>query len=227
MSEKGNGRSAAAYLRTSSAANVGEDKDSQVRQRQAITSYAGRAGIAIVAEYYDAAVSGADPIEQRPGFAALLDHIEGNGVRTVIVEDASRFARDLITQELGILALIARGVTVLTATGEDLTQTDDPMKKAMRQIAGVFAELEKARLVSKLKAARDRKRASVGKCEGRKGLAELQPEAVALAKRLHRRSPKTGKRRSLRTIAAELAAAGHVNTKGKPFGPESVRAMLA
>jgi DNA invertase Pin-like site-specific DNA recombinase len=69
-------------------------------------------------------VSGADPIEQRPGFAALLDHIEGNGVRTVVVEDASRFARDLITQELGILALIARGVTVLTATGRGRPSSD-------------------------------------------------------------------------------------------------------
>jgi hypothetical protein len=42
------------------------------------------------------------PIETRPGFASLLDRIEGNGVRTVIVEDASRFARKLVTQELGI-----------------------------------------------------------------------------------------------------------------------------
>jgi putative restriction endonuclease len=31
----------------------------------------------------------------------LLDRIEGSRVRTVIVEDASRFARDLVTQELG------------------------------------------------------------------------------------------------------------------------------
>ena len=38
-----------------------------------------------------------DPIQDRPGFAALLDRIEGNGVRTVIVEDASRFARDPAT----------------------------------------------------------------------------------------------------------------------------------
>jgi DNA invertase Pin-like site-specific DNA recombinase len=51
--------------------------------------------------YYDAAVSGADPIEGREGFARLLDRIEGNGVSTVIVEDASRFARDLVVQELG------------------------------------------------------------------------------------------------------------------------------
>jgi DNA invertase Pin-like site-specific DNA recombinase len=38
----------------------------------------------------------------------------------------------------------------------------------MRQIAGVFAQLEKSGLVAKLKAARDRKRASGAK--GRPGL---------------------------------------------------------
>jgi hypothetical protein len=93
-----------------------------------------------------------------PGFPALLDRIEGNGVRTVIVEDASRFARDLVTQELGILALIGRGVRVLTSSGDNLTNTDDPFKIAMRQIAGAFAQLEKARLVAKLGSARERLR---------------------------------------------------------------------
>jgi Resolvase, N terminal domain len=44
-------------------------------------------------------VSGADPIEARPGFSALLDRLETNGVRTVVVEDASRFARDLVAQD--------------------------------------------------------------------------------------------------------------------------------
>lgn len=48
---------------------------------------------------------GLTPIESRAGFAALLDRIEGNGVRTVIVEDASRFARELMTQELGIFGV--------------------------------------------------------------------------------------------------------------------------
>jgi hypothetical protein len=69
-----------------------------------------------------------DPIQGRPGFAALLDRIEGNGVRTVIVEDASRFARELMTQELGLLALIKRGVRVVTASGDDLTDTSDPSR---------------------------------------------------------------------------------------------------
>ena len=119
-----------------------------------------------------------DWYKTRPGFAALLDRIEGNGVRTVIVEDASRFARELVTQELGILALIKRGVRVLTASGDDLTDSSDPSRKMMRQIAGSFAEYEKARLVAKLKAARERKRLATGKCEGRKSHAEMSPEMV-------------------------------------------------
>src|SRR5215212_3276277 len=159
---------AVAYLRTSSAANVGADKDSDKRQRDAIAAFAKRAGFAIVDEFYDPAVSGADPIETRPGFAALLDRIESNGVRTVLVEDASRFARDLVTQELGILALIRRGVRVLTANGDDPTDSSDPSRMMMRQIAGAFHEYEKARLVAKLRAARERRRAATGKCEGRK-----------------------------------------------------------
>ena len=109
-----------------------------------------------MAVFYDAAVSGADPIETRAGFAGLVDRIEGNGVRTVIVEDASRFARELMAQELGITLLISRGVQLLTASGDDLTASDDPTRKMMRQNAGAFAEYETARLVSKLRHARER-----------------------------------------------------------------------
>ena len=186
MASNGKKVEVVAYIRTSSAANVGADKDSEKRQRAAIEGYAKRAGFALVGEFNDAAVSGADPIETRPGFAALLDRIEGNGVRTVIVEDASRFARELVTQELGILALIKRGVRVLTANGDDLTDSSDPSRKMMRQIAGSFAEYEKARLVAKLKAARERKRLTTGKCEGRKSHAEINPEMVQIAKGLRR-----------------------------------------
>jgi acyl-CoA synthetase (AMP-forming)/AMP-acid ligase II len=70
---------AIAYMCTSSATNVGEGKDSEARQRKAIESYAKSAGAVIVDWFYDAAVSGADPIETRPGFTAALARIAGNG----------------------------------------------------------------------------------------------------------------------------------------------------
>jgi DNA invertase Pin-like site-specific DNA recombinase len=225
MARQGKSVPAVAYLRTSSAANVGGDKDSDKRQRAAIAAFAKRAGFALVGEYYDAAVSGADPIEQRKGFAELLDRIEDNGVRTVIVEDASRFARELMTQELGILALLERGVRVLTANGDDLTDSTDPSRKMMRQIAGAFHEYEKARLVAKLRAARERKRASGVKVEGRRSHAELNPDLVALARQLRRKRPKGGQR-SLRGISRELAERGYLNQLGKPFSAASVASML-
>ena len=77
---------AIAYLRTSSAANVGADKDSDTRQRQAIAGFAKRAGFDLVGEFYDAAVSGKDPIEGRPGFKALLERVVGIGTAVTPIE---------------------------------------------------------------------------------------------------------------------------------------------
>jgi hypothetical protein len=96
----------------------------------------------------------------------------------------------------------------------------------VRQILGAVAQFEKAALVAKLKGARERVRRSRGKCEGRKTHKEQNPEAVALAKRLRRASPKTGERMSLRRISGELAAAGYVNERGREFNPNSVKSMI-
>lgn len=49
-----------AYLRTSSAANIGEDKDSGQRQLQAIETYAARVGVVLAGTYHDEAVKGSD-----------------------------------------------------------------------------------------------------------------------------------------------------------------------
>jgi DNA invertase Pin-like site-specific DNA recombinase len=213
---------ALAYLRTSSAANVGGDSD--VRQRLAIEAYAKAHGIEIVQEFYDAAVSGADPVETRPGFSAMLDRIEGNGVRMVVVEDASRFARDLVAQELGVLVMQQRGVRVVTAGGDDLTDTTDPTRIMMRQIAGAFAQYEKARLVGKLRAARDRKSAAEGKrIEGRKGFAGHQPEIFDALRDIRAEMPGA----TLRVLADELAARGFVTTAGKVFAANQVNRLLA
>jgi Resolvase, N terminal domain len=84
---------AVAYLRTSSAANVGDGKDSAARQRAAIRAHAAAHGLELVGAFHDAAVSGADPIGDRPGFAALLAAATAAGAGTILVESASRFAR--------------------------------------------------------------------------------------------------------------------------------------
>jgi hypothetical protein len=97
----------------------------------------------------------------------------------------------------------------------------------MRQIAGAFAQYEKARLVAKLKGARDRKSAERGRrVEGRKGYAELNPALVRTARRLARKNPRTGEKRSLREIAAELERLGYVNGKGRRFDAAQVARLI-
>ena len=86
--------------------------------------------------------------------------------------------------------------------------------------AGSFAQLEKARLVAKLKAARDRKREATGRCEGRKSYADAMPATVALAKQLHADGL------SYRKISAELAVQGHVTGSGKHHVASAVQKML-
>ena len=102
-------KTAVAYYRTSSATNVGSDKDSLKRQKEAVHSYAKQNKIKIVHEYYDAAVSGADPIDAREGFSDMLAYMSGNGAKTILVENASRFARDLTVQLTGHSKLLELG----------------------------------------------------------------------------------------------------------------------
>ncbi len=219
-------RKAVAYLRTSSAANVGADKDSDKRQRAAIAAFAKSAGYEIVGEYYDAAVSGADPIDQRPGFAEMLRRVVSNGAKTIIVESPDRFARDLIVQLTGHDLLKAQGIVLVPTTAPDFFTDDTPTAVLIRQVLGAVAQFDKATTVAKLAAARKRKKAATGRCEGRKPLAETMPDVVVLARQLRRKRPKGGQR-SLREISAELAAAGHVNERGRAYNPKSVASMLA
>lgn len=225
---------AVAYLRTSSAANVGADKDSEKRQRAAIEAFAKAASYELVGSYYDEAVSGADHVTARPGFTAMLERIAGNGVRTIIVETANRFARDLIVQETGYAMLKERGVDLIAADKPDAFLDDTPTANLIRQVLGAVSQFEKAMIVTKLKGARDRKRASLAKVakpgvkvkvEGRKNYAELNPKMVELAKTLHR-YPINGRRRSLRDIASELAAAGYITGNGKPYAAAAITKMI-
>ena len=153
-------KKAVAYLRTSSATNVGAEKDSHKRQRQAIEAYAKTAGYSIIATFYDSAVSGADPVGARPGFAEMLERLLANGAKTIIVESPDRFARDLMVQLTGHDMLKVRGVTLIAASSPMHFIEDTPTARLVRQVLGAIAEFDKTTLVAKLAAARRRKRAN-------------------------------------------------------------------
>ena len=56
----------------------------------------------------------------------MLAVIAGNGVRTIIVETASRFARDLIVQETGYQYLRDLGITLIAADDPDTFTAETP-----------------------------------------------------------------------------------------------------
>jgi DNA invertase Pin-like site-specific DNA recombinase len=214
-----------AYLRTSSAANIGDDKDSGRRQFAAIESCAKRAGVSVVGTYYDEAVRGSDAVDSRPGFAAMLEALEANGTKIIVVETANRFARDLMVQEVGFAMLRERGIDLIAADSPSSFLDDTPTARLIRQVLGAVAEFEKAMIVAKPKGARDRKRRTGVKVEGRKSIAERNPETVELARKLARGRPKGGKR-SLREISATLAEAGHVTKNGNRYAATAIKLML-
>ena len=198
-------------------------KDSLKRQREAVLSYAKAQRIKIAQEFYDPAVSGADPIQDRPGFGDLLQYVTGNGARIVLTETASRFARDLAVQIAGHDLLKARDIELIPVDAPDFFTDETPTAVMVRQTLGAVSEFEKASLVQKLRKARERKKAETGHCEGR---PSVPSEVVKQAKRLRRKNSRTGKRRSLRKVAKELAELGYLAVSGKPFGPESIKRML-
>ena len=218
---------AIAYLRTSSAANVGADKDSEKRQRAAIAAFAKAHSYEVVDSFYDAAVPGADPVGDRPGFKDVMDRIAGNSVRVIIVESPDRFARDLAVQIAGHDYLKGLGIALLPTSAPDFFAEDTPTAVLVRQVLGAIAQFEKASLVAKMKAARDRKRAKTGeKVGGRGSYSEDRPEVVKLAHKLARRRRK-GERLSLREISTALADTGHTSSTGSPFTATSVQRMLS
>jgi DNA invertase Pin-like site-specific DNA recombinase len=219
--EKRQRKSAFGYTRTSSATNLGEDKDSVPRQRRAIQGYANRAGYKIAAWYDDGDVKGADPIDTRPGFTALLEAIAANGCRTIVVETANRFARDLVVQETGYQRLKADGIELIAADSPEAFTDDTPTAVLIRQILGAVAQFDKAQTVAKLRGAREKQRAKHGKCEGRKSWAERSPAAVEAARSL------AAEGCSLREIAARLAAMGHVAKSGKGISASRIASMLS
>ena len=103
------------------------------------------------------------------------------------------------------------------------------MKKALIQIQGIFAELDKSLLVRKLRKAREMKRQQVGKCEGRKGYLETDKgkELLALIRKLRRKPRTKGKRRmTFEKVAHRLNEMGYRGANGNIFTDNNVRAIL-
>ena len=114
----------------------------------AIDAFAQAAGFEIVDQFYDEAVSGADPVTDRKGFAEMLERLLSNGARTIIVESPDRFARDLMEQLAGHDMLKAKGIALIAASAPTFFVEDTPTAVLVRQVLGAVAQFDKATTVA-------------------------------------------------------------------------------
>jgi DNA invertase Pin-like site-specific DNA recombinase len=213
-----------AYLRVSGKGQVSGDGFN--RQLETIQSFCKQSDHTIDRVFQEQ-VSGTKDEADRPQFTEMVTAILKNGVDTIIVESLDRLAREYRIQEQFLIYLASKNIHLITAnTGENVTKaiTDDPMKKALVQIQGVFAELDKSLLVKKLRKARERKRASGERCEGVKPVYTDGGEGVEVLKEIRklRRKRKGQKRMTFEKIAERLNEEGRRNAKGGLFNGASV-----
>lgn len=183
---------AVAYVRVSTDEQV-TSRAGLEAQRAAIEAESCRRGWAVVDWYADEGVSGSKCIEARPGLTAAIEAIEDAKASVLMVAKTDRVARGLRT----LLDVIDRtecaGGAVVSVDGT--IDTSSAAGRFQTQIMGSVAELERALVSDRTKAALAVKRAE-GVRLGRP--STLPSEIVTRIVKAKARGA------SLRTIAAEL-----------------------
>jgi DNA invertase Pin-like site-specific DNA recombinase len=173
---------AAAYERCSGKASL--FGDTWERQITAIRECARSQGYEVLYEFQEKAVPGKTDADERPAFQEMIATLLENGCRTIIVESLDRLAREYRIQEQLIIYIASKGLTLISAnTGENVTEAmmGDPMRRALVQIQGILAELDKNMIVAKLRKARERKRKAGARCEGRRPYGSRPGEQLGLS----------------------------------------------
>ena len=145
---------------------------------------------------------------------------------TILCENASRFARDVIVQELGYRELKKLNLQLIPVDAPDYFTGDSPSLNMIRQILGAVSEFEKSNLVSKLRGARERIKLRDGKCEGRKNLEEiLSKGAFATMMKIIKRLREQNK--SYASIAGVLADKGYSQpSTGNPYNRSQIMRLI-
>ena len=232
-----------AYLRVSTDLQAEKGLGLHVQER-GIKAWAKKEGHKIVLWTRDEGISGSNGVDTRVGLldalAALSDCRQPSARRTgeaegLVVYRLDRLARALTIQETTLATIWAMGGSAFSVDIGEVAKDDpdDPMKTALRQMIGVFAELERGMINARLRAGRKLKAERGGyagygspslgyRAEGKELVAdEGEQAALERIRQLH------GAGASLREIAATLTAEGHKPKRSDRWHPESLRRIVA
>lgn len=222
------------YIRVSGIGQI--DGDGPERQEQAINTFSTLNGYEL-AELFIEPITGKTDLEGRTVFQRMRSLLVSGPVKTVIIEKLDRLARDVMVQEQFIADMQRHGITLLsTSLSEaDLCSTD-PGRVLVRQIMGSFAQYERAMIVSRTRAARQRIKsnhfwaegvAPYGYAiEGRKGEKRLVVDNQEQGVIEHIRGARNGGL-GLENIASQLNTLGIKPRRGKRWYPAQVSRILS
>jgi len=222
-------RTAIGYIRVSSE----EQADSGLgleAQRQRIRAYCEMKGLHLVTIFEDAGVSGGKALATRPDGARLLAEVRKNKP-VLVVAKFDRLFRSVADAAQTITDFDKKGIELVSiAEGFDMCS---PYGRAMAQMASVFAELERAMIRERTKAAMNVKRGRnermshevpFGWDEGTAGILvwnDREQQTIAWMKTAR------GQGKSLRQIAALLNDQGVEPKRAKRWLHSSVLRILA
>jgi DNA invertase Pin-like site-specific DNA recombinase len=146
----------ALYLRVST------DEQTLANQRRELTAAAERHGWQVVAEFSDAGISGSKGRDQRAGFDRLMQGIARREFDMVAAWSVDRLSRSLSHLVAFLGEIHGKGIDLYLHTqGLD---TSTPTGKAMFQLLGVFAELERSIITERINAGIARAKAAGKHC---------------------------------------------------------------
>ena len=216
-----------AYIRVSTANQV-ENGDGLDIQRNRIKECAEDRGLNISKFYADEGVSGA--VKDRPGLLDLLNDCEKGLIDKVVFYKQDRLSRDL-TVSLWLETQFKKYDIELFSVIDPEYNMEDPLQKAFKRIADIFAELEKDVIATRLKEGRlnNARNGERGSGPVPYGYIKEQGELVVLdkeAEHVNRIFRWAVKNMSLTQIADKVNKLGAVTKRGKPFQIQSLKYIL-
>ncbi len=151
---------------------VSLESENPENQVQAIEEFCKQQGLELLKIFRDIGVSGSKAAFEREGFKQLIEAANLLGIKTIVIYDLTRLGRDLFDLIETYKKLLEEGFNILFVKHPELNaRPDSPIGEALRKailtVLGVVAELERAFIRERTKAALERARKE-GKHVGRR-----------------------------------------------------------
>jgi DNA invertase Pin-like site-specific DNA recombinase len=222
-----------AYTRVSTKRQVREGYGLDA-QRSDIKRWAKAEGHRVVEWFADEGISGANGIESRVGLYDALAAVRGKTADAIAITSLDRLARAM-TQQEGILGEVwaSSGRVISLGDGGEVLEDDpdDPMRTAVRQMRGVFAQIERGLIRQRMSKGKQAKAAVGGYVGGAPPLGKKSERGKLVSDRAESRTVKLilgwhEDGLSLRQIIAELDAAGIPPKRSSTWHPATVARVI-